>query len=234
MAQSSDYDQAMLLGENAASNRQYAQAIQYFGHAIKLEPSVAEAYLNQMECAIQKRDLSVFKRTIQQLEGLEYSLPLDVYLTYAQLAKKHRLYNDGLAMLAKAELRFKKSKLLLLHRAELYQKLNNNAEVIKTLNEALTFDPKNLDIIHQLATIYIDVNPKKSVELFKKLLLEEAYKDSALSSLGLLHCSFYALDPAKNRSDLVQALDYYQAYFKRHPRDQDSRAIIEHLQTLLK
>jgi len=231
--QSDDYEQSMTLGEHAATNRQYAQAIRHFGQAIKLKPSSPEAYLKQMEAAIQKRDLSVFKRTIKQLEGIEYSLPLDVYITYAQLAKKQRLYSDGLAMLDKAELKHKKSKTILLHRAALYEKLNNNLEVINSLNEALRLDSKSLDILHQLATIYININTKKSIELFKKLLESQQYTDSALSSLGLLYTKLYESNPAKNRTSLIEALNYYKLYSKRHPKDQDILSLIKNIQILL-
>ena len=233
MAQSSAYEQAIIQGENAANNRQYAQAVQYYAQAIKIKPSNPEPYLKQMECAIQKRDLTIFKRSIQQLEGLEYPLILDVYLTYAQLAKKQRLYNDGLAMLDKAELKHKKTKSILLHRAELYQKLNKSTEVIKTLNETLDLYPNSLDVWHQLATLYMQVNKKKSIDCFKKLLVEESYKDIALSSLGLLYTQMYEEDKDKKRSNLVQALSYYNQYYKRHPKDQETRNLIENIRILL-
>jgi tetratricopeptide (TPR) repeat protein len=232
-AQSNDYQQSMTLGESASTNRQYAQAIRHFGQAIKLKPSSPEAYLKQMEAAIQKRDLSVFKRTIQQLDGLEYSLTLDIYITYAQLAKKQRLYSDGLTMLNKAELKHKKNKSILLHRAAIYEKLNNNLEVINCLNEALKLDPKSLNVLHQLAIIYIKTNTKKSVELFKKLLKSPQYTDSALSSLGLLYTKLYETDPTKNRADLMEALNYYKLYSKRHPKDQDILALTKSIQILL-
>ncbi|BDS09798.1 tetratricopeptide repeat protein [Aureispira anguillae] len=233
-AQSEDYHQAMALGEHAAASRQFSQAIQHYGQAIKLAPRDIEPYLRQMEVAIQKRDLSIFKRTIHQLEGLEHPLPLDVYITYVQLAKKQRLYNDGLAMLTKAELKHKTSKTLLLHRAGLYQKLNDNAKVIQTLNTALEHYPQSTDVLHQLATIYININPQKSIELHKKLLAEPHYKDVALSALGLLHTKLYEADPgANNRNNLVLALSYYNQYFQRHPQDQEARNMIENIRILL-
>lgn len=234
-AQLSDaYYQTMTLGENAQINRQYAQAIQHYAKAIQLEPTQKEAYLRQITVAIQKRDLTTFKRTILQLEGLEYTVPLDVYITYAQLAKKHRLYNDGLQMLEKAELRHKINKKILLHRAGLYQKLNNNAAVIKALNQALVLDPKSMDVLHQLATIYININTRKSIDLFKKLSIDPAYKDIASSSLGLLHIKLYQADPGpNNRTNLVLALGYYNDFHKKHPQDEDSKEMINHIRTLL-
>lgn len=234
LAQSNDYYEAMTLGENAVASRQFAQAIQHYAKAIKLEPSSIEAYLRQIEVAIQKRDLSTFKRTIQQLEGLEHKLPLEVYITYVQLAKKQRLYNDGLSMLTKAELRHKPNKSLLLHRAALYQKLNNNAEVIKTLNKTLELYPQSKDVLYQLATLYLNINTNKSIQLFKKLLLEPPYKDVALSSLGLLYMRLYEADPGvNNRNNLVLALHYYNEYYKRHPQDQDTRNLIASIRILL-
>lgn len=234
-AQLSDaYYQAMTLGENAQASRQYAQAIQYYAKAIQLEPTQKEAYLRQINVAIQKRDLTTFKRTILQLEGLEYAIPLDIYITYAQLAKKHRLYNDGLKMLEKAELRHKTNKKILLHRAGLYQKLNNNAAVIKALNQALELEPKSMDVLHQLATIYININTRKSIDLFKKLSIDPAYKDIATSSLGLLHIKLYQADPGpNNRNNLVLALGYYNDFHKKHPQDKDSKEMIDHIRTLL-
>lgn len=233
-AQSDAYYQAMTLGENAQASRQYAQAIQYYSEAIQLEPKQKEAYLRQMNVAIQKRDLTTFKRTIGQLEGLEYALPLDVYITYAQLAKKQRLYNDGLKMLDKAELRYKVNKSILLHRVDLYQKLGNSAAVIKTLNQALELEPKSMDILHQLATIYIDINTRKSIDLFKKLSADPNYKDIALSSLGLLHTKLYQADPGpNNRNNLVLALSYYNDYYKKHPNSQDTKEMIDNIRTLL-
>lgn len=234
-AQVSDaYYQAMTLGENAQASRQYAQAIQHYAKAIQLAPNQKEAYLRQINVAIQKRDLTTFKRTIGQLEGLEYALPLDVYLTYAQLAKKQRLYNDGLKMLDKAELRHKVSKTIILHRAELYQKLNDNAAVIKALNKALELDPRSMDVLHQLATIYIDINTRKSIDLFKKLSVDPNYKDIASSSLGLLHIKLYQADPGpNNRNNLVLALGYYNSYHKKHPQNKDTKEMINHIRTLL-
>jgi tetratricopeptide (TPR) repeat protein len=233
-AQTDAYYQAMTLGENAQASRQYAQAIQFYTKAIQLAPNEKEAYLRQMSVAIEKRDLTTFKRTIGQLEGLEYSLPLEVYLTYAQLAKKQRLYNDGLQMLNKAELRYKISKSIILHRVELYQKLNNNAAVIKALNQALELDSKSIDVLHQLATIYIDINSRKSIDLFKKLLDYPAYKDVALSSLGLLHTKLYQADPGpNNRNNLVLALGYYNSYYKKHPQSKDTKEMIDHIRFLL-
>ena len=234
-AQASDaYYQAMTLGENAQASRQYAQAIQHYAKAIQLEPTEKEAYLRQINVAIQKRDLTTFKRTIGQLEGLEHTLPLDVYITYAQLAKKQRLYNDGLKMLDKAELRHKISKTIILHRAELYQKLNNNAAVIKSLNQALELDPKSMDVLHQLATIYIDINTRKSIDLFKKLSLDPDYKDVASSSLGLLHIKLYQADPGpNNRNNLILALGYYNNYYKKNPKNTDAKEMIDQIRVLL-
>jgi tetratricopeptide (TPR) repeat protein len=234
-AQLSDaYYQTMTLGENAQASRQYAQAIQHYAKAIELEPTQEEAYLRQINVAILKRDLTTFKRTILQLEGLEYEVPLDVYITYAQLAKKYRLYNDGLRMLEKAEFRHEINKKILLHRAGLYQKLNNNAAVIKALNQALELDPKSMDILHQLATVYININTRKSINLFKKLSIDPAYKDIASSSLGLLHIKLYQADPGpNNRNNLVLALGYYNNFYKKHPQDKDSKEIIDHIRTLL-
>lgn len=234
-AQASDaYYQAMALGENAQASHQYAQAIQHYAKAIQLEPTQKEAYLRQIDVAIQKRDLTTFKRTIGQLEGLEYALPLDVYITYAQLAKKQRLYNDGLKMLDKAELRHKISKTIILHRADLYQKLNNNAAVIKALNQALELDPKSMDVLHQLATIYIDINTRKSIDLFKKLSVDPAYQDVAFSSLGLLHIKLYQADPGpNNRNNLILALGYYNDYYKKYPQNTDTKEMIEHIRVLL-
>jgi tetratricopeptide (TPR) repeat protein len=233
-AQSDAYHQAMTLGENAQASRQYAQAIQYYAQAIQLEPNQKEAYLRQMNVAIQKRDLTTFKRTIGQLEGLEYVLPLDIYITYAQLAKKQRLYNDGLKMLNKAVLRYKINKTILLHRADLYEKLNDNASVIKTLNQALELDSKSMDILHQLATVYIDINTRKSIDLFKQLSVDPAYKDAALSSLGLLHTKLYQADPGpNNRNNLVLALGYYNDYYKNHPQSQDTKEMIDNIRILL-
>jgi tetratricopeptide (TPR) repeat protein len=234
-AQTSDaYYQAMTLGENAQASRQYAQAIQHYANAIQLAPNQKEAYLRQINVAIQKRDLTTFKRTIGQLEGLEYAIPLDVYITYAQLAKKQRLYNDGLKMLDKAELRHKISKTIALHRAQLYQKLNNNAAVIKALNKALELEPQNMEVLHQLATIYMDINTRKSIDLFKKLSVDPTYKDIASSSLGLLHIKLYQADPGpNNRNNLVLALGYYNNYHKKHPQNKDTKEMIEHIRTLL-
>ncbi|WMX16959.1 MULTISPECIES: tetratricopeptide repeat protein [unclassified Aureispira] len=233
-AQSDAYHQAITQGESAQANRQYAQAIQYYTQAIQLEPTNVEAYLRQLNVAIQKRDLTTFKRTIGQLEGLEYPLPLEIYITYAQLAKKQRLYNDGLKMLAKAELRHKTNKTILVHRADLYQKLNDNAAVIKTLNQALELNPQNMDIVHQLATIYIDINTRKSIDLFKKLSTNPTYKDVALSSLGLLHTKLYQADPGpNNRNNLVLALQYYNEYYKKHPQNQDAKTMIDNIRILL-
>jgi tetratricopeptide (TPR) repeat protein len=234
-AQLSDaYYQTMTLGENAQASRQYAQAIQYYAKAIQLEPTQKEAYLRQINVAIQKRDLTTFKRTIGQLEGLEYSIPLDVYITYAQLAKKQRLYNDGLKMLDKAELRHKVNKTIILHRADLYQKLNNNAAVIKALNQALELDPKSMDVLHQLATIYININTRKSIDLFKKLSIDPDYKDIASSSLGLLHIKLYQADPGpNNRNNLVLALGYYNNFYKKHPQNKDIKEMIDNVQVLL-
>lgn len=234
LAQSDAYHQAMTLGEHAQASRQYAQAIQYYAQAIQLEPNQKEAYLRQMNVAIQKRDLTTFKRAIGQLEGLEHTLPLEVYITYAQLAKKQRLYNDGLKMLSKAELRYKINKTILLHRADLYQKLGDNAALIKTLNQALELDPKSMDVLHQLATIYIDINTRKSIDLFKKLSADPAYKDAALSSLGLLHTKLYQADPGpNNRNNLILALGYYNDYHKKHPNNQDTKEMIVSIRTLL-
>lgn len=234
VAQSNDYHEAMKLGEQATASHHFAQAIQHYGNAIKLAPRDAEAYLRQMEVAIQKRDLSIVKRTIQQLEGLEHSLPLEIYLTYAQLAQKQRLYKDGLAMLSKAEAKYTAQKPLLLQRANLYKKLNDHANVIKTLNQALEKYPRNNDILYQLAVTYIPINRQKSIQLFKKLLSDEQYKDAALSALGLLHTKLYEADPGpNNRSNLILALSYYNSYFQRHPKDQDARNIVENLRILL-
>jgi tetratricopeptide (TPR) repeat protein len=233
-AQTDAYYQAMTLGENAQRSNQYAQAIQYYAKAIQLAPNQKEAYLRQMNVAIRKRDLTTFKRTIGQLEGLEYSIPLEIYITYAQLAKKQRLYNDGLKMLNKAELRHKTSKTILLHRAELYKKLNDNAAVIKTLNQALELDTESMDVLHQLATIYIEINTRKSIDLFKKLLVSPTYKDAALSSLGLLHTKLYQADPGpNNRNNLILALGYYNSYYKKHPQNKDAKEMIASIRTLL-
>lgn len=215
------------------TNRQYAQAIQYYGQAIKINPAKPEAYLHQMEAAILKRDLSVFKRNILQLEGLQYPLVLDIYLTYAQLAKKQRLYNDGLEILAKAEIRYPKKKSIYLERAGLYQKLNNTPEAIKAFNQALELDTKDMDVVYQLATLYLDVNIPKSIELFNQLLSYENYKDASLTSLALLHTKLYEIDPIKNRSDLMKALDYYNEYYKRHPQDLDTKSVIWNIQLLI-
>lgn len=232
-AQTTDYSQAIAQGELAAANNQYPQAIQYFGQAINLQPSAPEAYLKQMEYAIQKRDLSVFKRTIQQLEGLEYALTLDIYLTYAQLAKKKQLYNDALSILSKAELKFKKNRSIFLHRVEIYQKLNNNLEVLKNLNEALALNPNDQYIIHLLATTLLNINPTQSINYFKQLLEQETYKSSALSSLGLLYFRAYKANPKANRKDLVQALAYYNDYQQRHSKDLEVKNIIKNIHALL-
>lgn len=234
-AQLSDaYYQTMTLGENAQASRQYAQAIQYYAKAIQLEPTQKEAYLRQINVAIQKRDLTTFKRTILQLEGLEYVIPLDVYITYAQLAKKQRLYNDGLKMLDKAEFRHKINKTILLHRADLYKKLNNNAAIIQALNQALELDPKSMDVLHQLATIYININTRKSINLFKKLSMDPDYKDIASSSLGLLHIKLYQADPGpNNRNNLVLALGHYNYFYKRHPQNKDVKEMIDNIRILL-
>ena len=234
-AQTSDaYQKAMTMGEHAQKSRQYAQAIQYYTQAIQLEPNHKEPYLRQMAVAIEKRDLTTFKRTIGQLEGLEHSLSLNVYITYAQLARKQRLYNDGLKMLDKAELRHKVNKTILLHRADLYRKLNNNAAVIKALNQALELDPRSSTILHQLATIYININTRKSIDLFKKLDIYPAYKDATSSSLGLLHVKLYQADPGpNNRNNLVLALGYYNCYYKKHPQSRETKEIINHIRTLL-
>lgn len=233
-AQSDAYYQAMTLGENAQASRQYAQAIQYYTQAIQLEPNRVEAYLRQMNVAIQKRDLTTFKRTIGQLEGLEHKLPLDVYITYAQLAKKQRLYNEGLKMLSKAEAKHQLSTTILIHRADLHQKLNDPAAVIKSLNKAFELEPKNMEILYQLATVYIDINTRKSIDLFKKLSIDPTYKDVSLSSLGLLHTKLYQADPGpNNRNNLVLALGYYNDYYKKHPQDQDTKEMINHIRILL-
>ena len=224
----------MTLGENAQTSRQYAKAIQYYTQAIQLEPNQKEPYLRQMALAIEKRDLTTFKRTISQLEGLEHSLPLNVYITYAQLAKKQRLYNDGLKMLEKAELRHKISKTILLDRADLYRKLNNNAAVVKALNEALALDPRSINVLHELATTYIDINTRKSIDLFKKLSMYPAYKDAASSSLGLLHIKLYQADPGpNNRNNLILALGYYNGYYKKYPQSKEAKEMINHIRTLL-
>lgn len=233
LAQTNEYSQAISLGETAIINRQYAQAIQYFGQAIKIDPSHPEAYLHQMKAAILKRDLSVFKRNILQLEGLNYSLTLDIYLTYAQLAKKQRLYNDGLDILVRAEAQYPKTKNIYLERAGLYQKLNNPAEAIKAFNQALQLDVNDAEVLYQLATLYIDIDIKKGIELFNQLLLIENYKDVSLTSLALLHTKLYEISPSKNRSDLIKALDYYNEYYKRHPQDLDTKNIIWNIQLLL-
>lgn len=233
-AQSDAYYQAMTSGESAQASRQYAQAIQYYAQAIQLEPNNVEAYLRQINVAIQKRDLTTFKRAIGQLEGLEHKLPLEIYITYAQLAKKQRLYNDGLKMLSKAEAKHQLSTTILTHRADLYQKLNDNAAVIKSLNKAMELEPQNTKILHQLATIYIDINTRKSIDLFKKLATDPTYKDVSLSSLGLLHTKLYQADPGpNNRNNLVLALGYYNDYYKKHPQNQDTQEMINHIRTLL-
>lgn len=232
-AQIDEYSQSINSGETAMTNRQYAQAIQYFGQAIKVNPAKPEAYLHQMEAAILKRDLSVFKRNILQLEGLEYPLILDIYLTYAQLAKKQRLYNDGLDILVKAEAKYPKTKNIYLERAGIYQKLSNNAEAIKAFNQALQLDTKDMDVLYQLATLYIDVNIPKSIELFNQLLLHENYKDISLTSLALLHTKLYEINPVKNRLELMKALDYYTEYYKRHPQDLDTKSVIWNIQILI-
>jgi tetratricopeptide (TPR) repeat protein len=233
LAQSEDFQQAMNMGNEALSARQYAQAIQYFNLAVKLMPDSREAYLKQMQSAILKRDLSVFKNSILKLEELNYPLSLNIYITYSQLAKKQRIYNDGLKMLQKAEEKHNKHKTIFLHRAAIFLKLNNKAEAIKSLNEALTLYPGSSDIIHKLANIYININSPKSISYFKKLLGKEFYKDAALTSLALLYTNLYEENPENNKSDLIQALSYYNQYIQRHPKNQETRAIIENIRIIL-
>ena len=234
LAQSDTYDQMVVQGKTAATNRQYGQAIQYFGQAIKLDPRRPEAYLRQMESAIHKRDMSVFKRAILQLEGIEYKLPLEMYLTYAQLAKKQRLYNDGLMMLGKAKKKFKINKKILLQQASLYQKLNKTTEAIAALNEALKLDRKDGAVLHQLALVYMAVDEQKSIDYLKQLLNNKAYTNAALATLGSVYIQRYEKSVKGNRADLLQALSYYNQYLKVHPNDKEAQNIISNIQILLK
>lgn len=233
VGQSDTYDQVVIQGKTAATNRQYGQAIQYFGQAIKLNPRRPEAYLRQMECAIQKRDISVFKRAILQLEGIEYKMPLELYLAYAQLAQKQRFYNDGLMMLGKARKKFKPNKKVLLQEAALYQKLNKPTEAITTLNEALKLYKKDGEVLHQLALVYMNVNEQKSIDYLKQLLDNKAYKDAALTALGNLYIQHYEKGGKKNRGDLLQALGYYNQYLSGHPNDKETQNIISNIRILL-
>lgn len=233
-AQPEAYHQALAMGESAIQNRQYAQAIQHFYQATKLAPSNPEPYLQQMKAAIYKRDLSTFKRSLQQLDGLEYDLPVDAYLTYAQLARKQRLYKDGLAMLEKATLKYGQQKSILLEKTAIHQKLNQRLEAIQSLKQAIALDPKDDALTYELALIYMDVNSRRSMELFQSLQSNPAYQDAALTSLGLLHTKLYQADPGKqNLNNLVLARGYYEAYAKKHPKDQEVKEVLGYLDVLL-
>lgn len=215
-------------GKNALEQRNYSEAIRHYAQAAQLQPKQAFVYTQMMKAAIFKRDLSVFKRCITQLENLKYPLSVNIYLTYAQLATKQRLYEEALDMLNRAEQFHNNHQSIFLHRATVYEKLTDYLAAQEVLNRAYVQYPSSKELIHRLAKVYMAAgDDSKSIQFFKMLLQDELYKDAAFTSLALLYTRQYESAPQKNSASLDEALKFYNLYLERHPKDQNTRQIIQ-------
>jgi tetratricopeptide (TPR) repeat protein len=220
--------------EAAAQNNDYQTAISTTEQFIKQHPQYSLAYLEQSVYAIQHRDPTVLKRNIIALKRQQISIPLDLLLTGAQLAEKKRAYQLGLEILEQATPAQAYAESLLLHKATLYRKLNNQATALTTLQQAYNNYPESPKVIQTLAAAYQDVNRLRSIQLYESLIKKEGYKDLSLTALGLLYTRLYESDPSvNNRSNLVKAKNYYQQYQERHPNNLKVKDLIAQLELLL-
>jgi len=230
-AQEVSYDKEMQKGDQALNTQNYATAIRHFQAAIAINPESSEAYLKQMMCAIMRRDLSTFKRSIIKLEELDQALILDIYITYAQIAKRKRLFEDALQMLAKAEKKYPQNREITLEKVDIYDKMHNTSQKVMLLNQLLSKNSNDIDAMYHLATTYFYSKPAESITLFKKLINANKYTDVALVSLGKLYLAAYK--KSKQKKDLQLAHNYYKLYANRNPKNQEIKLIIQQLRTQL-
>ena len=221
--------------EAAAQNNDYQTAISMTEQFIKEHPQYSLAYLEQSVYAIQHKDASILKRNIIALKRQQVNISLDLLLTGAQLAEKKGAYQLGLEILDQATPAQTYAESLLLYKAELYQKLNNQTMALTTLQQAYNNHPESPKVLQALAAAYQNVNRLRSIQLYESLLKKEGYKDLSLTALGLLYTRLYESDPSlNNRNNLIKAKSYYQQYQERHPNNQKITDLIAQLELLLK
>lgn len=228
------YQPVQAKSQAAVEQEDYQTAIVTTEQFIQQHPKYSLAYLEQSSYAIQNRDVILLKRNIAALKSQQINISLDLLLAGAQLAEKKRFYQLGLEILGQASPAQAKAEALLLQKAHLQQKLNQQAAALATLQEAYNNDPESSKVLQELAAAYQNVNRRRSIQLYEALLKKEGYEDLSLTALGLLYTRLYEAEPsANNRINLVKAKEYYQQYLTRHPKDKSIKDLLKQLEVLL-
>ncbi len=226
-AQNSRYHQLMTSGEKAESEKQYTAAISYYKEASSLASLQAEPWLRVIVCAIYQQDLSNYKTALNKLEKNSFSIPLDFYLTYSEIAQKQKKYTEALALISQIEKKFIHRNKLSLHKVDLLAKMHKTPEKNLLLQQLFNKNNKNSAVIYRLANSYFYSNPSESIHLYKQLLHEKKYTNIALLSLGKLYINQYKKTPEK--ANLAKAYDYYRLYANSHPRDTKIKKLLKEL-----
>lgn len=228
------YQPVQAKSQAAVAQNDYQTAITTTEQFIQQHPKYSLAYLEQSSYAIKNRDVSLLKRNIVALKKQQINISLDLLLATAQLAEKKRFYQLGLEVLAQATPAQAKAEALLLQKASLQQKLNQQAAALTTLQEAYNNHSESSKVVQELAAAYQNVNRRRSIQLYEALLKKEGYEDIALTALGLLYTRLYEAEPSvNNRINLVKAKEYYQQYLTRHSNDKATKELLKQLDVLL-
>ncbi|MCH2044997.1 MAG: hypothetical protein MK212_12835 [Saprospiraceae bacterium] len=224
------YDEYYAQGEQAITNKEYNQAIELFQKAAKINNELPATYLKLLQCALLKEDLILIKRSLTDLDRLNYDkLNAAVYLAYAKVAYTQKQYGTALQATQVGLQKDPNHSDLLFMGGMVYQRQNKWDEAISKFQLSAKNDPTNVTKWNELAAAYGHQGFKiQSKSTYDKTLSIDPQNKVALIHLGKMSLDEYVEN--NNRSqDLIVAIRYYEKYITYYPKDQKVLELLKNL-----
>jgi tetratricopeptide (TPR) repeat protein len=178
VATTADKQHYLLLGLAQQAQQRFDPALQSFTQALTQDPQFAEAYYQRARIYLQKQQFPAAIKDLEQAYQLRAQAETGLLLAETYLKANQREAARGLAEkllpAASADLRPAITELL--------ASLGANNEAIAQFEKQLAADPQNLTFLTRLGELYLDVDPSKSQEYWRRAL---AVRSTAENLAGL-------------------------------------------------